>query len=88
MSVSAATAVLTHVVSRAPEHERPALAQPGQVDFHQFVVTLRRTLLTYAGEDDLLRPSVLAEVDGGAEERQRRRYGIVKLVIAAEAQRP
>ena len=44
MSVSAATAVLTHVVNHAPEHERPALAQPGQADFHQFVVTLSRTV--------------------------------------------
>lgn len=85
MSVNAATAVITRVANRASEHERPALAQPGQADFHQFVVTLRRTFFTHAGEDDLLRRSVLTEVDGGAEERQRRRYGVVKLVVAAEA---
>ena len=67
MSVNAATAVLTHVVNHAPEHERPVLAQADQPDRHQFVVTLSRTVVAHAGEDDLTRPSVLAEIDGGGE---------------------
>ena len=84
MSVNAVTAVLAHVVDRASEQERPALAQPGQADRHQFVVTLSRTVVAHAGEDDLTRPSVLAEIDGGGEEYCRRRYPVIELMIATE----